>query len=573
MGCKITKKFGVWSLEFEVFLFLQKILKMKKLSLLLIMLVAAMIMQAQVATNIYWVKFTDKANSPYSIDNPSEYLSQRALERRARLGIEIDEYDIPVNPQYLQAVADCGAQLLNPSKWLNGVSVYTSSQAVVDAINALEFVEVVRNCPNYPEAQRDKEIWLANEMKESAKTDVYRDYYGGAHDQVFQIKANELHDMGFDGSGVYVAVLDGGFVGTPDQTCFDNMRAEGRLLGIRDFVFGSTSVYSQSTHGTSCLSTMAAYDPNNMVGTAPKASYLLLHTEDGNGENIVEEYNWVSGAEYADSLGVDVCSTSLGYIDFDMPQWDHPFEHFDGHTAPMSIGAEIAASRGIICTNSAGNEGAGTCTLGIPADAEHIITVGAVNAAGQRADFSSCGPTYDGRIKPDVMAMGKDTYVASGYPGWQPYYTGSGTSFSNPVLAGAVACLRQAFPEASVQEICDVLRAAGNNAVNPNNYNGYGIPDFKLAYDMMLGSVGETVMENDMISVFPNPSKGDVKVQLKEGVDVTGMTLYSVTGQVLLNTSNISELEATLNNFSSGVYTVKVDSESGSQTLKVVLTR
>ncbi len=544
---------------------------MKKLSLLLIMLVAAMIMQAQIATNIYWVKFTDKANSPYSIDNPSEYLSQRALDRRARLGIEIDEYDIPVNPQYLQAVEACGAQLLNPSKWLNGVSVYTDSQAVVDAINALEFVEVVRNCPNYPEAQRDKEIWMENEMKASGNPVVSRGYYGGAEAQVYQLRVNELHNMGYDGTGVHIAVLDGGFIATNTHQAFDNMRAEGRLLGVRDFVFGSESVYSQSTHGTSCLSTMAAYDPNNMVGTAPKASYYLFHTEDGNGENIVEEYNWVSGAEYADSLGVDICSTSLGYIDFDMPQWDHYFPDFDGHTAPMTIGAEIAASRGIICTNSAGNEGGGTCTLGIPADAEHIITVGAVDDQGDRASFSSVGPTYDGRIKPDVMAMGQGTYVATGYSGF-PYYNGSGTSFSNPVLAGAVACLRQARPSASVQEICDALRAAGNNANNPDSYNGYGIPDFVEALAML--DIKDVEFDNnEILSVFPNPSRGSVKVEIFDGITVYGITVYGITGSVLVNTNNINELEVALNNLSSGVYTVKVDSERGGQTLKVVLTK
>lgn len=545
---------------------------MKKLSFLLILFVTAFFAQAQIATNIYWVKFADKANSPYSIDNPEEFLSQRALERRARLNIEIDEYDIPVNPQYLQAVADCGAQLLNPSKWLNGVSIYTTSQSVVDAINALEFVDAVRNCPDFPEAQRDKEIWLANEMKESSKPVVYRDFYGGAHDQVFQLKVNELHDMGYHGEGVVIAVLDGGFVGTEEATCFDNMREEGRLLGVRDFVYGSTSVYSQSTHGTSCLSTIAAYDTNEMVGTAYKASFYLFHTEDGNGENIVEEFNWVSGAELADSLGVDVCSTSLGYIDFDMSQWDHAFSDFDGKTAPMTIGAEIAASRGMICMNSAGNEGGGNCTLGIPADAEHIITVGAVNSAGQRASFSSVGPTYDGRIKPDVMAMGEGTYVASGYGSWWPYYNGDGTSFSCPVLAGAVACLRQARPNASVQEICDAVRAAGNNANNPNNYDGYGIPDFVAALGML--DVTEiSADDNSIVSVFPNPSRGNVTVTLKEGIDRANMTVYDNIGRIIINTVNTNELEAALNNLSSGVYTVNVVSENGSQTIKVVLTK
>ena len=550
---------------------------MKKISLLLILLVCSFFAQAQIATNIYWVQFTDKNDSPYSIDNPEAFLSERALERRARLGIEIDEYDIPVNPQYLQAVADCGAQLLNPSKWLNGVSVYTDSQSVVAAINALEFVSTVRNCPDFPDAHQAKQQLLNEDRRGSKKGRGTKDYYGGAHDQVYQLKVNQLHDMGYDGTGVFIAVLDGGFVGTPDQTCFDNMREEGRLLGIRDFVFGSESVYSQSTHGTSCLSTMAAYDPNNMVGTAPKASYLLLHTEDGNGENIVEEYNWVSGAEYADSLGVDICSTSLGYIDFDMPQWDHHFQDFDGHTAPMTIGSEIAASRGIICTNSAGNEGAGTCTLGIPADAEHIITVGAVDNQGDRADFSSVGPTYDGRIKPDVMAMGQGTCVASGYPGgwYGDYYNGSGTSFANPVLAGAVACLRQARPNASVQEICDAVRMAGDNANNPNSYDGYGIPDFVAALNL-LGVEEVVVGENEILNVYPNPSRGDVRVKLNDdldGITIYGMTVYGVTGSVVCNVMNVDELESALNELSSGVYTINISAENGGQVLKVVLTR
>jgi subtilisin family serine protease len=352
------------------------------------------------------------------------------------------------------------------------------------------------------------------------------------------------------------------------------MRDEGRLLGVKDFVFGSESVYSQSAHGTSCLSTMGAYDPDNMVGTAYRASYYLFHTEDGAGENIVEEYNWVSGAELADSLGVDVCSTSLGYIDFDMPQWDHHFEDYDGHTAPMSIGAEIAASRGMICMNSAGNEGDGVCTLGIPADAEHIVTVGAVNASGQRASFSSVGPTYDGRIKPDVMAMGEGTYVASGYGSWWPYYNGDGTSFSCPVLAGAVACLRQARPNASVQEICDALRAAGNYADNPDNYYGYGIPDFVAALNM-IDDVEEVSMgENEIFSVYPNPGKGNFRVILNDGIDwinrIDG-TIYGITGQVLCNTNNINELESVLNSLSSGIYQVKIDTEKGSQTMKVVI--
>ena len=549
---------------------------MRKVTFLLLFLMLGMFAQAQVATNIYWVQFTDKNNSPYSIDNPEAYLSPRALQRRANLGITIDEYDIPVNPQYLQAVAGCGAELLNPSKWLNGVSVRVTDPAVIEAINALEFVSVVRNCPNDLKAQEMKERWLANEMKPSATHRGLYGYYGGAETQVTQLKVNLLHDMGFDGTGVVVAVLDGGFQGTPDASCFDNMREEGRLLGTRDFVYGSNSVYTQSTHGTSCLSTMAAYDPNNMVGTAPKASYYLIHTEDGNSENIIEEYNWVSGAEYADSLGVDVCSTSLGYVGFDIEQWDHPFEHYDGHTAPMTIGAEIAASRGMICMNAAGNDGDGICTLGIPGDAEHILTVGAVDGNGNRAYFSSVGPTYDGRIKPDVMAMGEGTYVASGYGNWWPYYNGDGTSFATPVLAGAVACLRQARPYASVQEICDAIRACSNRADNPDNQYGYGIPDFSQALEVLQVEEPMGNTPAHIISVYPNPSNGEVHVVLND-LHKAELTVFDFMGRKLytysFNGLNHTTLETYLNTLDSGVYFIKAVSESGSETLKFIMTK
>ena len=548
---------------------------MKKLSFLLLLVLASLFAEAQVATNIYWVQFTDKNNSPYSIDNPEAYLSPRALQRRANQGIGIDEYDIPVNPQYLQAVADCGAQLLHPSKWLNGVSVYTTNPNVIDAIHALEFVEVVRNCPNDPKAQERKEQWLANEMKPEESLRGFRGYYGGAEAQVKQLNVDQLHEQGFDGTGIVIAVLDGGFQGTEGHSCFDNMREEGRLLGVRDYVYGSTTVYSQSTHGTSCLSTMAAYDPNEMVGTAPKASYYLFHTEDAETENIIEEYNWVSGAEYADSLGVDVCSTSLGYIDFDMPQWDHPLEHFDGHTAPMTIGAEIAASRGMICVNAASNEGDGYCTLGIPADAEHILTIGAVDSNGIRASFSSVGPTYDGRIKPDVMAMGQGTYVASG-DGWWPYYNGNGTSFATPVLAGAVACLRQARPYATVQEICDAIRECSNRADNPDNQYGYGIPDFTKAMDMLHVEEPMGNTPAHIISVYPNPSNGEVHVVLND-LHKAELTVFDFMGHKLytysFNGLNHTTLETYLNTLNSGVYFIKAVSESGSETLKLVVTK
>ena len=549
---------------------------MKKFSLLLLLLVVAMLTQAQVATNIYWVQFADKNDSPYSIDAPENYLSQRALDRRARQGIAIDEYDLPVNPAYLEAVAGCGAELLNPSKWLNGVSVYTTDPAVVEAINTLPFVVMVRNCPNDLKAQELKEQWLANEMKAvESSYRAPRGFYGEAEMQATQLKVNVLHDAGYQGEGMIIAVLDGGFVGADTHPAFDNMREEGRFLGARSFHRGHPSVYTQSSHGTSCLSTMAGYVPNVYVGTAPKASYFLMHTENGNYENIIEEYNWVSGAELADSLGADVCSTSLGYIDFDMSQWNHPFEHFDGQTAPMSIGAEIAASRGMVCLNAAGNEGdswSGECTLGIPADAEHILTVGAVDAYGQRAWFSSVGPTYDGRIKPDVMAMGQDTYVAASDGS---YYHGSGTSYATPVLAGAVTCLLQSRPLSTVNEFCDAVRLCSDHALSPDNRYGYGIPNLEAAMGLL--HVNDSfVLQDELIRVYPNPSNGQVYISLMEGYQ-TEIKVYDAMGRQLksyhFNGLNHSTLEHYLNGLTEGVYFINAVTDSYSQTVKLIITK
>lgn len=545
---------------------------MKKISLLLMLLGSMCMAQAQIANNKYWVQFADKNDSPYSIDNPEAFLSQRALQRRANQGIGIDEYDLPVNPHYLQAVADCGAELINPSKWLNGVTIHTADPAVVEAINALGFVENVRCCEYDAEAQLLKERWLAKEMEMVEAAGQNKGYYGGAFTQINQLNGIALHESGYTGEGMIIAVLDGGFIGADTHHCFDNMREEGRLLGTRDFVYHCDNVYSQSTHGCSCLSTIAAYDPQNFVGTAPKASFYLIHTEDGDSENIIEEYNWVSGAEYADSLGVDVCTTSLGYIDFDMGQWSHPFEHYDGKTAPMSIGVEIAASRGMLCLNSAGNEGDswnGECTLGIPADAEHILSIGAVDGNGQRASFSSVGPTFDGRIKPDVMAMGSNTYVAGS---GNSYYNGSGTSFSCPVMAGMVTCLWQAFPNATAAEIRDAVRDCADRAQNPDNRYGYGIPDFQEALGIL--PVYEVEKTNEILSVYPNPSCGAVQVRLMEGTEAA-VGVYDYMGRRLyayhFNGLNHTTLENKLNELPTGVYFLSVSSDSGKQMVKLVI--
>ncbi|MGP1446593.1 MAG: S8 family serine peptidase [Candidatus Limimorpha sp.] len=550
---------------------------MKRLFSLLLLLSVAFGLQAQISHDAdgtkYWVQFTDKNNSPYSIDYPEVYLSERALQRRANQGIAIDMFDIPVNPQYLQAVAATGATLIHPSKWLNGVTILTESQEVLDAIRALDFVESLRYCPNNPKAPEWKEPDFERNYRALDEV-ASRGYYGRAYTQINQLNGIPLHDSGFRGEGMVIAVLDGGFEGADTHPAFNNMREEGRLLGTRSYVNPGQSVYQGSGHGTSCLSTMAGYVPQEYVGTAPKASYYLLHTENTRGENLIEEYNWVSAAEYADSLGVDVCSTSLGYVDFDDGTWNYTHDDLDGHTAPMSIGAGIACSRGMLCVNSAGNDGdSGVFPwIGIPADVEDVLTIGAVDGDGVRAGFSSIGPTADERIKPDVMAMGAGTYVAEPSGG---YRSGNGTSYSCPVTAGMVACLWQSHPMATAAEIREAVRKASNRHDNPDIYYGHGIPDFYKALDLM-PVIDYPTDTKELIDVYPNPAKGNVRVKMKEGVEAD-ITVIDCWGRCLyayhFNGLNHTTLENRLNELSAGVYFLTACSQRGNQTLKLVVLR
>ncbi len=552
---------------------MRKFLSLKKLLFSAVITVFAVSLNAQIAPNKHWVQFTDKNNSPFSIDNPEEYLSERALERRQAYDIVIDEYDIPVNPSYLQAVAETGAVLLNPSKWLNGVTIQTSDPAVLEAIASLPFVQNTRELKNDLIKQniKEKQFFSNETIKPIVSKSPMDDFYGYAFVQINQLNGVELHALGYQGQDMWIGVCDGGFQDADFHQAFDSVRDSGRLIGTKDFVHKNGNVYTESTHGTSCWGLMAGYEPQVYVGTAPLASYFLCRTEDVNGENLIEEYNWVSAAEYLDSLGIDVISTSLGYVGFDDMQWDHEYSDLDGKTAVMTIGSEIACSRGIMCVTSAGNEG-GTSNpyISVPADGENVFTIGAVGSNGQRAYFSSVGPTVDGRIKPDVMAHGYGTTVPS-YGG--SYYEGSGTSFSTPVLAGMLTCLWQAHKEKSAGMLRDIIRQSSNRFSNPDNEYGYGIPDFMVAFDML----GEKELypndDNIMISVYPNPSNGSVKTDLKIDGKVR-VQIFDQMGKLLyisdVSKDNTDNLSLFLSSVNEGLYLLHINNNGMCQTIKYI---
>ncbi len=471
---------------------------MKKISVLLFLLQLSFILFSQVAPDKYWVKFTDKNNSPYSVNNPEAFLSQKAIDRRLAHGIAIIENDLPVSQTYIQAVANAGATVLTVSKWYNSVTIYTTSSAVINTINQLPFVLSVSksnangNLPPEKSAKPffDKETYgdvPGDQKPEGDLSDqVYN--YGSATNQISMLNGIALHDLGFDGTGMTIAVLDAGFLNANIIDAFDSLWNNGQILGTKDFASPqSPNIFGSHYHGTMVLSTMGSYLPGQMVGTAPKADYWLLRSEDGATEYLIEELNWVSAAEFADSVGADVINSSLGYTTFDNSSQNHTYQDMDGNTTPITIGADMAVSKGMIIVNSAGNDGGSAWQyIGGPADGDSVFSIGAVTASGNYASFSSTGPTYDGRTKPDVVAQGSGSAIVNTNG---TVTTGSGTSFSSPITAGMVACLWQAHPDKRNTEIMDAIRQSGSLASNPNQLLGYGIPDYFAAHTLLSAPV------------------------------------------------------------------------------------
>jgi hypothetical protein len=495
---------------------------------------------AQIAPDKYYIQFTDKNNSPYSIDNPSEFLTQRAIDRRTKHDIAIVQNDIPVNTAYLQGVAAVGVDLLFATRWLNGVTVYTTNPSLIDQVLDLPYVESALKLKDrddngkkaFFENESYGELFTENDLKSERSASSLE--YGFSQEQIDQINGIPLHDQGFQGQGMLIAVLDGGFEGVEEHPVFDSLWKNGQILGNKDFVHVGGNVFTESSHGKSVLSCMGANQPGEMIGTAPAASYWLLRSEDVVTENVIEEYNWVSAAEFADSVGADVINSSLSYIDFDMPQWDHPYSDMDGNTAIATIGGDLAASKGILVHNSAGNSGGGAWPWnGAPADGDSVFSIGAVDISGNYASFSSIGPTFDGRIKPAVMALGAGTTIAYGVSGVGP---GSGTSFSSPVMAGMSTCLWQAYPEKNVMEIQQAIKESASQYGNPDNLMGWGIPDFANAWSILTTIERKLGEEEMLLHVYPNPFNQSLSVKIQsETVETVEVEIINITGELVFS--------------------------------------
>jgi hypothetical protein len=439
----------------------------------------------------YIIKFRDKGSSPFSLNNPGQYLTQRALDRRARYSIPIDSSDLPVTPRYIDSVRLAGSvTILNTSRWLNQIAIKTTDAAAILKINSFPFVLSTTAIASKLQPTgvplnktMDSSVTGITFPTVSGRPQQVNDYYnyGLSNGQVKIHKGDFLHNHGFHGEGMQLAVLDAGFYHYLSLPTFDSIRANNQVLGTWDFVDNETSVDEDYSHGMQCLSTIAANMPGTFVGTAPKTSFYLYRTEDVGSEYPIEEQNLVAGAERADSLGVDLCSVSLGYNQFSNSMFDYTYADMNGNTSISARGADMAAKKGLLMVVAMGNEGNNAWhSLITPADADSVLSVGAVDTTGAVGSFSSYGPSSDGQVKPSVAAVGWLAIVANTSNG-QPGY-GNGTSFACPNMAGISTCLWQAFPEVSNMTIIDALEQSANNIQAPDNRIGYGIPDAKKAF-------------------------------------------------------------------------------------------
>ncbi len=485
----------------------------------ILLIVFAGVLTAQEKQSHYWVTFTDKADTPYSIFEPSAFLSPRALARRDRLHIPIDSTDLPVSANYQSQVQQMGGQVRHTSKWLNAATIL-ATPSIVQEIATLPFVKGVERVGRYHPPLKPKKNKRPNLNPDYKKT---KGYYGYGSLQIGMVNGHALHRLGYRGEEVIIGVQDGGYNNVDVMPFFDSLFTNQRMLPGMDFVDDDPYVYESATHGSSVLSVMASNLPYYFVGTAPHANYICMKTEDVRSESLTEECNWIAALEFADSIGVDVVNSSLGYTEFSEEVMNYTYQDLDGQTSRASIAADIAVAKGVFVVTSAGNSGAGKWRfVGTPADSREIFSIGAVASNEQRASFSSFGPTSDGRIKPNIAAMGQRTVVAgNGYD----IGMSNGTSVASPVIAGLVADLKQAFPYHDNRTIREAIENSSSQATAPDNVLGYGIPDFYIAYRLLKGKQSllqplEVYNKNEQIEVVflePFEEKGQLQIADRYG--------------------------------------------------------
>lgn len=517
---------------------------------LLILLLLILVEVAHAQVNRYMVFFTDKEASSYSTNNPEEFLSVRSIARRTAQGIAVTEQDIPVNESYISGVAGTGAEVFFKTRWMNGVLVQCDL-SLKDDIEALPYVDrVERVAPGQRLIPNGKKK-LKQKVNGTAAVEP-------TDDQLNMLGIPDLHQQGYKGAGIFVAVFDAGFPGVNSAAAFQHLFDNGKILLTQDFVFNTENVYQYDEHGTEVLSVIAGNLPGTFTGGAPEATFQLFVTEDVATEYRIEEYNWLFAAERADSAGVDVINSSLGYYDFDDASVNYLKADMDGETTVVSKAAQFAADRGIVVVCSAGNEGNNSWQIiTAPADAEDVLAIASVNKFQVRVASSSIGPAADGRIKPDVAAMGGSTSVIlpSGNVG-----SASGTSLAAPLITSLVTVLWQANPSLTNKQLMDAIRLSASQASAPDNLLGYGIPHTQAVANYL--SAEE---QADVFVLYPNPVTDIIWLRPQDPNVVSScrLELISNLGQIVYKGNvNFSWRELThaidVTNLRAGLYTFRV---------------
>ena len=498
-----------------------------------------------------WVYFNDKPNAISQLNTPLNFLTQRALDRRNNQGIALNVNDAPIHQPYIdQITAATGITVKAKSKWLNCLHIRGS----VTDINALTLLSFVNHVQFADDALNLKMVNPIQNNPINKQLDVQTTFnYGDSANQIQMLNGHLLHQANYTGTGKIIAVLDSGFINVNTTAPFQRLFTNNLILGGYNYVSQNTDVYTLHNHGTLTLSCMGGFVDGELVGTAPDAMYYLFVTEDISEENPVEESYWVEAAEEADRLGVDVISTSLGYYQYDNPNYSHQYSDLTGNVAFASQGANIAFSKGMIVVASAGNSGGNPEPfnhVGVPAEATNVLAVGAVQFNETYANFSSIGPSFDGRVKPDVMAKGQAAVVANTAGTIQ---TASGTSFSCPIMAGMIASFWQAVPSLTNQQVVNLVKQSSDRFSNPNAQFGYGIPDFQLALQLALLSTNEN--QTDQFRFFPNPTSSNVTFVNSNFVAGNAIQFYNNLGQLVLSKVIENPVQTiSLESLNSGVY-------------------
>ncbi|MFT3740053.1 MAG: S8 family serine peptidase [Breznakibacter sp.] len=515
-------------------------------------------------TNGYFVEFTDKNGTPHSLRNPGTFLSERAIVRRLRQQIAIDSTDLPVLKIYADSLKNMGLNVRHLSRWMNGAIVKTNDVSMMDTLARLGFVKSVQLTygPFSPDAVDKSEKTNENVLKSNTEID-----YGAAWPNIATVNGHVLHQKGYKGDGLHIAVIDAGFYRADELALLAHLFQNNQILGTRDFVEPGTNVYTSDTHGMYVLSIMAGYAPGTYIGTAPDASFWLLRTEDVGSEYPIEADNWVCAAEFADSVGVDIINSSLGYGYYDNPSLNLNYQALDG-SSRISRAANMAVKKGMVAINSAGNEGNRSWRYVLtPADAQNVVAVGAMDADSARVSFSSVGPTADNRIKPDIMALGYLNAIQS-TDGSIRY--GSGTSFAAPIVTGLTACLWQSATWLTSEQIIEILRRSGHTSSSPNNLTGYGIPNFALALEKAYAN-----QATQRFVVSGNPFRGSILIERTAPIESTvpwSVQLFDLHGRLMAkqHTSAPYIHLANLNRLANGFYVLHVEDGSHTSTFKLI---